>query len=277
MKKQNKHETYSTLEVVATVNAVLEFHEKLVLNINPTLNYNTDLGKYSEVQQIAIPGTEDTVLEAADSIFGEIKGPQKVAVCPVSHYVRFTVTGGTKEKWMHDEVCEVLVTDEHREKAETEITFLRQIAVMEMLQGKPPTGFGKVIFQALEQDTSFAKDCGLLCYIPNSYRMAKSKENTNLVKAGLQGSSKALGAPGTKIAPEMKIIVKRFLRDRGSYIYEGSDTEGNLYQFWRDENKVPQFDIGCTYKLTAKIKNCEVSDYSAGAMVNNINWVKVAK
>jgi len=277
MKKSNKHETYPTLAIVATVNAVLEFHEKLVLSINPTLNYNTDLCKYSEVAQIAIPGTEDTILETADSIYGEIKGPRKVAVCPVSHYVRFTVTGGVKEKWMHDEVCEVLVTDDHRAKAEAEIAFLRQIAVMEMLQGRPPTGFGKVIFQAIEKEVSFAKDVGLLCYVPNSYRMSKSKENVNLEKAALQGTSKALGAPGAKIAPEMKIIVKRFLRDRGSYIYEGTDAEGNLYQFWRDTNKEPQFDVGNTYKLTAKIRNCEVSDYSAGAMVNNINWVKVAK
>lgn len=264
-------EQHKTVDIVATVLAATEFHQKLIAKINPKIKYES-LGKPGDYHFIAKSGKNHG---AQTDEFG-IPKDERVKIEPLAHYVKKTLNG-TTEKWMDKSVCEVVVTKKHKKKAIEAIDYFKGQIVMQVLKGTEIRGFMASLVQVLENEDAFLRDVGILCYVPRTVKGMKAREAKDQFNAGFALTSKPLGAAGSKINVDFTVTHRKELPQYDSYIYEGHDDKGNLVSFWKGFDYAIDFEVGQTYKLSGKIKFAEKSKYAANAIVNNLNYVKLRK
>jgi hypothetical protein len=173
--------------------------------------------------------------------------------------------------WVH------LDYDFARKQAEQAIAALKQHAVMQTLQGKPISAFIKTLTVACEQEQLPERDIGILCYVPRTVSQFKAQQKTANIKAEFT-NSKQLGAIGEKVTANITIFAERNMTQWDSTLYEANDDKGNLITFFKSyHSKGDDYVVGQTYRITGKVKKAEASKYSFNAIVNTLNFVKIAK
>lgn len=252
----DKDKQYPLIDVLAAGYAARDFHKKLALSIQP--NWKYDDTRPSKDSYLTRPLTDANRFE-------------NYTLAPLSQYIRITLTG-EREKFMGDGVCEVAVLQEHKDLAESGMEFFKGHVIMNILKGKTFTGFMASVIEKIDSDTATVRDFGCLSYLPNLIDSTRKQDAIDLAKRDFK-DSKALGAKGDKITAEVTVIDSRKIPRYGSTVYEAHDVQGNLVSFFVQDDK-PAYEVGKTYSITARIKSAGVNDYSHGAVVTSLNYMK---
>ena len=137
-------------------------------------------------------------------------------------------------------------------------------------------GFIASLSAILELDEVKGCNIGLLTYVPKTAQQFHDNDATDDKKTAFM-DSKPLGALNAKVAATVTIFNIRPMGQYDCILYEGNDDNGNLITFFKNIAAKAQFELDETYKITGKLKAVGETPYSFGAIVNTINYVKVAK
>jgi len=192
----------------------------------------------------------------------------------VTDYAKTTL--GLNDKWTSNIAVTVVVTDEHRKLAEQYIKIINNKIMMMILQGAKVNGFVANLGKKLEQKEISKRDLGLLTYVPKTARQYEERSKLDEKKASYSNSI-ALGVEGQKINAEITIFNSREMTQYDSILYEAHDAHGNLITFFKNAASKAQFEVGETYSINGKIKKADKCDYSYGAIVNTLNYVRLNK
>jgi len=249
------------IETVATVYASMEKQAAIVAAIDPT--FDTAAHKPTSNIELVMPTRQQQ--------------DNTSCIASVSDHVKLTVHGKNYRRVLSDYAEVVTVTSQHRKQAKQAIDALQQHAVMQTLQGKPISAFIKTLTVACEQEQLPERDIGILCYVPRTVSQFKAQQKTANIKAEFT-NSKQLGAIGEKVTANITIFAERNMTQWDSTLYEANDDKGNLITFFKSyHSKGDDYVVGQTYRITGKVKKAEASKYSFNAIVNTLNFVKIAK
>jgi len=257
---------FPTLEVVATIFAAAEHQKALCGKINP----NTDISdrKPSEAFSLLI---EPVSLK----LFGkEHVHNDRIVIPSLTSYVKFTL--GIDLQWLDEHAEKITVTDEHRESAQAAREMISNKVMMMVLKGEQVNGFISNLSTSMEREEIQGKDIGLLTYVPKTANQYADNARIDDRKTQFM-NSKPIGLVGDKATVNVTIFNSRLMSRYESILYEGYDDEGNLITFFKGEHAKVQFELEETYKIAGKIKAIGSTNFSYGAIVNTLNYVRVAK
>ena len=254
-------QTYPILDAAAVVIASAHYQLKVVRAVNPAF---TEVSRHpSSTLYVELPETADGVM------------PEAKSVPAVSHYAKLTLNSDNM-KWLHDDTVTVKVTDADRKEAQEYIDIISNSVLLKVLRGEAINDFIKSMVKLIEAPEIKMRDIGLLSYLFMLGRQFKCTADLDAKKASYY-DSKPIGSDGTRIKAEVTIFNKRLMKQYDSILYEGNDAVGNLVTFYKQMNAKVQYDVDSTYKLDARIKSTGATNYSNGAIVNTLNYVKTAK
>lgn len=257
--------TFPILKVVATIFASHEHQRKLAEQLNP--EYDISTFKPSEKVYIPLGSDLSTAIERNE---GQRYLPS------LTSYTKMTL--GLDEVYL-DEGSEVMtVTEKHYEDAQAGIETIQNKIMMMVLKGVKINGFIGALAKLLEKEEVLARDIGLLTYVPKTSAQYAAADALDAKKTEFM-DSKPVGVVGDKVSVSVSFFASRVIRtDFGnSILYEGNDTNGNLITCYKNEGTKGHFDLDKTYTITGKVKKVGSTPYSYGAIVNTLNYVRIAK
>ena len=254
-------QTIKTAEAVATILAAIDHQVDVVKHIDescdaksfkPSSGFNV---KNGDEQQFSIP----SVVDYAKRTFVEYNSWE------------------INLKYIHNDAVPVTVTDEHRTEAEELISIIQNKNMMMVLKGQKINGFIGNIFKLIELEEVTQRDIGLLSYVPKTARQFKEQDLV-LEKKSRYMDSQQIGKVGDKVFLEVTLFNTRYISAYDCELFEGVDAAGNLITFFKNGGgKLPDFELNKVYSINARVKKVEANDYSYGAIVNTINYVRLNK
>lgn len=255
--------TFPILKVVATIYASREHQNKLAQQLNP--EYDISGAKPSEKVYIPVPAPKGPHTDGtADSVY----------LPSLTSYTKMTF--GLDEKWLDEGAEVVTVTEKHYEDAKAGIETIQNKIMIMALKSAKINGFIGALAKLLEKEEVLGRDIGLLTYVPKTAAQYTATDEIDSKKGAFM-NSKPVGRIDEKVALSVTIFNTRPMPRYDSILYEGNDENGNLITFFKNEGSKAQFDLDQTYKITGKVKNVGATPYSFGAIVNTLNYVRIAK
>ena len=148
--------------------------------------------------------------------------------------------------------------------------------MMMVLKGTAINGFIGSLAKLLDKNEVKGRDVGLLTYVPKTARQYDETDRIDDKKTAIM-DSKTIGVVDSKVSVRVTIFNSRVMSQYESILYEGHDDNGNLITFFKNEASKDQFNCDNTYNITGKVKAVGETPYSFGAIVNTLNYVKIAK
>jgi hypothetical protein len=255
---------YPLLDAIAAIYAADEHQAKIVKEYNPEFDRTTFKPSAALNVQL-LPEQYD-----ADGHRAWVEVPA------VSEFAKKTL--GMENRWISKKAHAVVVTDKHREVAQEAIDTINSKVLMMALQGRDINSFITNMTKKMESGQVTQQDIGLLTYVPKTAKQYQEAAKLDDKKTSFM-QSKALGTVGDKIFATVTIFNTRIIRnDFGeSLLCEGHDDDGNLVTFFKNEASKLQFEKDKTYNINGRIKKVGETQFSYGAIVNTINYVRMTK
>lgn len=105
-------------------------------------------------------------------------------------------------------------------------------------------------------------DLGLISCIPKVYKEAKEREYYDEVIDDIRSKSEYVGSIKERNNFKLKLISKRYVRDRAFWIINGLHDERNLITYFDSKDDVKNVNVGDMFKIRSTIKRHEFSKFN---------------
>jgi hypothetical protein len=166
----------------------------------------------------------------------------------------------------------VVITDDLRAEADRIIQKLGQAITLGELTNRPVSDFAKTVNKTIVKETLQPKDFGIAVWLPKVVADIDARELVQENTYQYISTSKHVGKPKEKMALEITVIERRWIKNFDRWAVVGNDQNGNLISFLTHHDSLTQGQLS----IVGKVKNHIRDTYRANAHVTQFNYVKKA-